>query len=418
MTKSAFPIFLGLLLLMLGAGCSDDSDAHGSPGMKPGPAAETAGETRPTSAGPEEGADPIIAVLDEPDLFLRAEKLAALLRTFDESRLSEVKKAIEIPRVGGSVADFALLFRFWAALEPAEAAEWSLEVGHARFKAAAVHTAFEAWGATDPSEALAGVLAANLSDADTRRVAQMALYEGWFSHDRAGLEEYARSLGPGQQRQRVIYAYALSLASADGTKAVTEWAESIPDEPRHFKESVFRQVMNALVWVDVNGAVAWCERQCDGEWGRSLRMMIMRGRLRSGESGAPVLEWIATMPSETEEQAKKRDVALRTTFATWVYRDAAEALEWMKRMTSAADRPEWLHLLYPRYALLLASDSPRDAMAQAEQIVDRDRREGTMIRVAQIWREADEQAADAWIDQSPLSDEARERARKPLPDPL
>lgn len=361
-------------------------------------------------------ADRLASALNEPDLFVRAERLAVLLGSFDVEQLPEVKRAIKALRIRESVADFGLLFRFWAALEPKQAANWSLVGGNARFTLAAVHMAFEAWGAADPAEALVGVFRANLLNADIQRTAQMALYYGWFSRDRSELEQHVRSLGSGRERQRAIFAYALSLASADGTQAVTRWAESIPDEPKRFKVSAFRQTMNALVWFDIDGALVWCDVQCDGEWGKSLRLMIMRTRIRTEPSGGPILEWISEMPSENPDQAEERKVALRTTYAIWVHLDRNAAVEWMRTIISDDEAPSWVRYLYPRYVMQIAPESPAEAMVWAERIEEEDRREAAMILVAQIWRGIDEDAAEAWLEQSSLSETAQDRARRSSPD--
>ncbi len=362
-------------------------------------------------------ADRLASALSEPELFLRAERLAVLLRSFDVEQLPEVIRTIKALRLRESVADFGLLFRFWAALEPKEAANWSLERGNARFTLAAVHIAFEAWGAADPAEALVGVLRANILNADIQRTAQMALYYGWFSRDRSELEQYVRSLGSGRERQRALFAYALSLASADGTQAVTRWAESIPDEPKKFKLSAFSQAMNALVWFDTDGALAWCDVQCDGEWGKGLRSMIMRTRIRTEPNGGPVLEWISQMPKENPDQAEERKVALRTTYAIWVHLDRNAAVEWMRATISEDEAPGWVRYLYPRYAMQIAPESPPEAMIWAERIEDEGRREASMILVARIWRAVDEDAAEAWLEQSSLSETAQDKVRRSLPDP-
>jgi hypothetical protein len=410
MNRYALLLFASAALVLMGVGCNRDEGLGGASGP------ETTVISDESHAASGAAASSLASVLDEPDLYLRAEQLAVLLRSFDVEQLPEVRRTIEALRIRESVADFGLLFRFWAALEPAEAAAWSLEAGNARFKLAAVHIAFEAWGSIDPSEALVGVLQANLFDEDVQRTAQMALYYGWFSRDRSGLEQYVHSLGSGRARQRAIFAYALALASADGTQAVTEWAESIPDEPKRFKISVFRQVMNAMVWFDMEGAVAWCDVQCDGEWGESLRLMIMRNRVRTGYGGVAVLEWISQMPREDPEQDEERKVALRTTYATWVHHDAEAAFGWMKATIASDDAPDWVRYLYPRYVLQIAPESPREGMVWAERIEDEGRREAAMIFVAQIWRGVDEDAAEVWLEQSSLSDLAREKARSPLPD--
>jgi hypothetical protein len=48
------------------------------------------------------------------------------------------------------------------------------------------------------------------------------------------------------------------------------------------------------------------------------------------------------------------------------------------------------------------------------QRIQREReREVVLIRIARIWRASDEAAADAWLEQSPLSEEARAKVHDP-----
>ncbi len=410
MTRHAVLWVVSAVIALANVGCDGGEDLASTPDHT-----NVANVDEPHRLSGTAASDSLSLVLDEPDLFVRAERLAALLRSFDAEQLPEVKQTLKALRIRESVADFGLLFRFWADREPAEAAKWSLVGGNARFTLAAVHIAFEAWGSSDPTEALVGVLRANLSNAEMQRTAQMALYYGWFSRDRSELEQYVRSLGSGRERQRALFAYALALASTDGVRAVTDWAESIPDEPKRFKVSVFRQVMNALVWFDIDGALAWCDSQCDGPWGESLRLMIMRTRIRTEPNGGSVLEWIAQMPSKTAEQEEERKVAIRTTYATWDHLDRKAAVEWMRAAATVDAPAAWLGYLYPRFVMQIAPESPSEAMVWAERIEDDTRRQAAVILVAQFWREVDEDAADVWLERSSLPEAARVKARNPPP---
>ena len=99
-----------------------------------------------------------------------------------------------------------------------------------------------------------------------------------------------------------------------------------------------------------------------------------------------------------------------------VHHDRDTALDWMKTTIANDDAPDWVRYLYPRYVLQIAPESPREGMVWAERIEDEGRREAAMVFVAQIWRGVDEDAAEAWLEQSSLSDLAKEKARSSLPD--
>jgi hypothetical protein len=52
-------------------------------------------------------------------------------------------------------------------------------------------------------------------------------------------------------------------------------------------------------------------------------------------------------------------------------------------------------------------------LSWAAQINDDSRRETAFISIARRWREQDPSAAEAWVEQSPPSEKARERVRTP-----
>jgi hypothetical protein len=89
----------------------------------------------------------------------------------------------------------------------------------------------------------------------------------------------------------------------------------------------------------------------------------------------------------------------------------------------AGDSEPWVRNLYGEYARQLAADSPREALDWAERVEDDVDRERSLIRIARSWRRTDEEAAEAWLKKSSLSEVARNRARdlsQPdnLPKPL
>ena len=74
----------------------------------------------------------------------------------------------------------------------------------------------------------------------------------------------------------------------------------------------------------------------------------------------------------------------------------------------------YLQALIHKYALNIAWDRPHVALGWAAALETDEARERTLVDVAQRWRSQDESAAEAWLEQSPLSAEARERARVPM----
>ena len=69
--------------------------------------------------------------------------------------------------------------------------------------------------------------------------------------------------------------------------------------------------------------------------------------------------------------------------------------------------------MIPLYIKFLAPDEPAKAIELAAWLEDKEKSEQMIIASARIWRQQDEAAAEAWLLQSPLSEEAREKARVP-----
>jgi hypothetical protein len=364
----------------------------------------------------------LATALHDSDPYARARSLGALLPTLGPEAVPEVKQTLDEFRLDLGAVEFELLLRFWASHEPAAATAFTFKQASPLYRNAAARTAIETWAEADPAAAVVAVESAlKEANEEIARVAQMALVQGWFQTDRPGLEKYIYGLGSGIKRQRAIFAYVLALAAAEGSEAAIRWAESIPEDDTRYKLAVYRQVMTALAWADMAAAMRFCDAHCDGPYGKGLRNVLARTRLRNGEYGGDVVEWVARVPDGDEEQQRANKThSLWVAYATWAYRERESALDWMEQKIAEAEEPEpWVRQLYGEYARQLAEDSPEEAIQWAERVEDETNRERTLIRIARFWRTQDEEAAEAWLSQSSLSEQAREQARNTqIPDNL
>lgn len=359
--------------------------------------------------------------LDDPDPYARARSLGALLPTLGPETVPEVKRALDEFRLDLGAVEFELLLRFWASHEPAEATAWTFKHASPVYRIGAARTVIEIWAEADPPAALvAAERALAESSEDVARAVQLALVQGWFRADRAGLEQYIYDLGSGIKRQRSLFAYVLALAAADGSDAAIRWAESLPEDDRRYKVAVYRQLMSALAWADMPAALRFCDAHCDGPYGKAMRNVLVRTRLRDGEYGGDVVEWVARVPEGDEQQRANKRQSLWVAYATWAQRDRESALEWLEQKVAEGPEPEpWLEALYGEYARQIAADSPEEALQWAERVEEENEREITLVRIARSWRRQDEEAAEAWLAQSSLSEQARTQARNTqLPDHL
>ena len=119
------------------------------------------------------------------------------------------------------------------------------------------------------------------------------------------------------------------------------------------------------------------------------------------------MAWLSSTPEGAD-----RDFAVWRTFDAWTRVDQQAALAWMATRTTGELDP-WLQPALSIYARLLATDSPADAIGWAERIEEDSKRRFMLIEIAREWRQADEAANEAWLLQSSLSEEDRERVRAP-----
>jgi hypothetical protein len=347
-------------------------------------------------------------VLSEPDAFLRASRLANLLPTLGPDAVPTVAELVMDPSrvVGIGATETELLVRFWATYEPAAATRWALFRAPLGYRVAAVVPAIELWARADPEAAAQQVLVAGFKETIASKAAQVAMVRGWLeSDDPGGLVDHIRDLGVGFERQRALAAFARGTIQHDGPEAIMRWAESLPDEPKRFKLAAYRQVGSELAMLDLDAALRWCESHCEGPFGGSVRRLI--ATRWAAVDGLATLEWLSTAPSGLE-----REVAVRTAFNTWASSERAEAFSWLAAHGPDGFEP-WLRPAVVEYAKLLSAESPPEALKWAELIEDDEEREFIMVWILRRWRGQDEGVAEEWLQQSALSEEAREKARSP-----
>jgi len=344
-------------------------------------------------------------VLRNPDAFARARTLATLLPTLGAEHVAAVKQIFSDTSLDLGPSEIELLVRFWASHEPEQATQWALEESPQGYRLAAVVPAFTIWAELDPHAAANAAEEPAAQEPDVRDAVLIALVRGWYKADPVELAQYIHDLDMGFPRQRALSTFIRATIQAHGVDAATHWAESLPDDDAAYKMAAFRQVASVVPLFDHEAGLRWCDAHCEGPYGNNLRSILARRWAR--RDGAAALEWLSRAPVNHDNQ-----LAVRATFALWARTDRAAALVWMADQT-ADGMPAWLVPTLPVYARLLAEQSPAQAIEWAEQIEGSEEREIVLVDIARTWRERDEAAAEAWLLRSPLSEEAREKARTP-----
>jgi hypothetical protein len=391
---------LGTALVAIGiTACDPEPPPKASVSEPVEPEATAAGETLADVVRKS-----LVDILRDPDAYSRARRLGVLLPTLGPEFVPAVKQTLEDTSLDLGATELELLVRFWATHQGEDASRWSVEKSPPGYRLATVMTSLTLWAGSDPHAAANATEQWAAQNPDVRDAVQIALVRGWYTTNPAELAQYIHSIGMGFTRQRAIATYIRALIQGQGIEAAVRWAESISDDDATYKIAVYRQMAAALPLFDHDAVLRWCDAHCDGPHGNNMRSIIARRWVRS--DGAAALEWL----SDTAPEGHDKNLAVRASFALWGKVDREATLAWME--TQTAGEPEaWLQPAFPVYARLLSADSPADAIKWAERIEGDEEREIVLTEVGRAWRLRDEAATEAWLLQSSLSEEAREKVR-------
>jgi len=389
-------VFLGIIGLVA---CEAEPPSKDAVSQLAEPEAPAAGETL-TDMVRESLAD----IYRDKDVYSRARRLGTLLPTLGPEVVPAVKQNLEDLTLDSRGTELELLLRYWATHQGEEASRWAKDESPPGYREVAVFAALSTWAEADPQAAVDVSWEWMEETPVLERIVPIAVIRGWYAkNDARELAQFIGGLSPGIPRQRTIAAYLLTVIQAQGAEAATRWAESLPDDDKSYKLAVFRRLVDALSRLDIEAGTRWCDAHCLGPYGDNMRSLIARTWvLRDGPSA---MTWLSSAP-----EGYDKNLALRITFALWVRMEREAALAWMESQTTGEPEP-WLEPLYPVYARSIAGDAPADAIQWAERIEDDSARESVLIRVARVWHHLDEAAAEAWLLESSLSEEAREKVR-------
>ena len=114
------------------------------------------------------------------------------------------------------------------------------------------------------------------------------------------------------------------------------------------------------------------------------------------------MAWLGEQPA-----GELRDQAVREAFGEWTKTDPLSARAWLLEEKPAALRDPALEFKAQR----VVDYEPERAIGFCERIEDSARRQGCLESTATRWYAKDAVAAETWLQQSSLDDEARSRVR-------
>jgi len=360
----------------------------------PGTAAAQAIETPPED-------ETLARVMAEREMFERIRRLAVLLANMGPEGVEEVRITLRDQDANTGGAENVLLSRYWALHEPAKATRWAMVESPLGFRLATTLATMEVWAIQDPIEAQLEIEAHSVLPGANLIAADMGLIRGWFQSEVPGIENYIRGRGLGRDRQRALRILARQAINIHGAEWAADWPVRLPDDDETFKLGAYRQFGIELAKTHPEVAKKFCDDHCaDPRYGSGVRSNIAQNMAR--RNGKNAMEWAATAPVGTD-----RDKAIESAFRGWLNKDRSGLISWMDSMG-----PEGLDPLYqPLLALYSISIGKQDAeraIAWASVIIDDNARNRTLRTVAMNWRRNAPEAADAWLETSPLSADDRQ----------
>lgn len=403
-------VALSLTTLAVGTGCSENASTPSGP-ASPVPKVHAGGVAPPAPvpvlplvSPPGLPMSAVAEALMEPEFFARAEKLAALIPQLGPEALPDVKLALERMDVNTQIIEVALLAKFWAHHEPAEATRWSLFKAPAAYTAALMLPTMTEWARVDPFAAMSELEAARVIPGANSVVMEIALVRGWFHSETPGLEDYIRGLGVGQSRQRALRALIRATIDEYGPEHAIEWVEQLEDDDYKFRLAGFRQVALELGTTHLKEAVGFCDEWCDdAEIGKGLRKHIaQQWGLQDGRSA---MDFVEKSPDNAETA-----MAAKWAFRGWYKGDREGLRSWLDEM-GPEGVPDWMQPMLELTAVDLGKLDPMNGLAWAREIKNDADRLRTITTVLTNWRRKNPEEADAWLAQTNLPEDLLERVR-------
>jgi hypothetical protein len=307
---------------------------------------------------------------------------------------------------GQRSVDFLILMNAWSRVDP-ERAMASAMASTTSVGVASRADGFLEWASQDP---MAAVAVANQKDADIRR----SIVRGWYESGRSGLSDFVLSKGVNQAGQHFIGLYAEELSHDKGAEGVAEWIDSIRarrgDLDSIIIVHVHRKGMVAMAVADAEAAIAYCDIHCDEPYADSARPRLA-DRLGWLGHGERAMAWV-----EASEDANpaERTLAARSAYVLWFKFDRNVALAWADEAREKYADELWFQEIGRMVLSRRMRFDPESALEWITILPPGRNQEEAMISIGRYWRQQDENAAEAWLESSPLGDDARAKARTPI----
>jgi hypothetical protein len=363
------------------------------------------GASRPgPTPAPEDLGASIRRALAEGDVLERNVRTADLVQHLDAENLPEVRAVYDRLLTVIDQVDIRPFVAAWARFDPAGALEHTLAWPFKTKREFGVEAAMLEWARRDPGAARLAYEEAAPDHASVRRTLFIALVAGWVHSNQEGLASYIAELPLAGQETAAGTAIG-ALVRRDGPEAVSAWVEPILRNEAYetrFKRSLFRRATRSIARWHPERGLAWATAHAGEAYAQDgLRLVAEQW---GAQDGPATMQWLRGQP-----EGELREQAVREGFVGWMNADPGGAREWLLAETLTPFHDPAIEV----YASRLDDRAPEKAIGWCERISDPKRRNGCLRTAAMQWYRIDAQAAEAWLQDSPLDEGARSGVRNP-----
>jgi len=362
--------------------------------------------TAPTGSDPalDDFGAAIRAAIAEKDGVDRAERTARVLQQLDAENVLEVAAVYDRMLNILDELDLRPFVLAWARFDPAAALEHTLAWPFMDKQLIGASAAIEGWAMRDPVGAREAFEATSTRLPSLSEDLFTSMLTGWVYSGEGGIDEYLAGLRNVKQ-DTAITRVAGKLMRSGGPEVTMRWVDAIVENDAYetrFKKRVFRRGIRMVGRWDPELAAAWAMEHAGQAYAVDAPRIVAG---RWGErNGRAAMQWVRAHPDE-----ELRELAVREAFRTWLQADRADAVAWLEAETLTAFHEPAISF----YAKDLGDRTPEQAIRWCERILDAERRLRCLEPAAAKWYQRDAVAAETWLQQSPLDEDARRTARTP-----
>ncbi len=360
----------------------------------------------PESAStPDDFGASIRAALGEKDVVDRAGRTTSVLRQLNPENVLEAAAVYDSMINILDELDIRPFVATWARFDPAAALDHTLGWRFLDKQKYGASAAIEGWATRDPVGAREAYKETTARIPSLSDELFLAMVTGWLYSGEGGLDEYIAGLS-NQRQEAAVTRVAAKLVRSGGAEAAIPWVNSIVRNEAYenkFKKRVFRRGIRIVGRFDPERVAAWAMEHVGQVYAVDAPRLVAGALgLRDGRAA---MQWVRNHPAD-----ELRGPAVREAFRTWFKNaDRTDAVEWLESETLTAFHEPAIEF----YAKELADRAPEEAISWCERIVDPERQLRCFNNAAQKWYQRDAVAAETWLQQSPLDEEARRTARTP-----